>query len=136
MFFCFFFLMIRRPPRSTRTDTLFPYTTLFRSYHRKRLFDEQPSALLHAGPFEKRDSAPQVSAPERALLELLSEVGVRQPLQGARELLDSTSSLSPRVLLELLQRCTCAKNARVGLQMRLKPRFHVVPNPHALGQTQ
>src|SRR3546814_5232322 len=30
MFF-FFFLMIRRPPRSTRTDTLFPYTTLFRS---------------------------------------------------------------------------------------------------------
>src|SRR3546814_5175344 len=31
--FCFFFLMIRRPPRSTRTDTLFPYTTLFRSRH-------------------------------------------------------------------------------------------------------
>src|SRR3546814_14488528 len=33
----FFFLMIRRPPRSTRTDTLFPYTTLFRSVrlHRK-----------------------------------------------------------------------------------------------------
>src|SRR3546814_16177600 len=29
--FQFFFLMIRRPPRSTRTDTLFPYTTLFRS---------------------------------------------------------------------------------------------------------
>src|SRR3546814_20501655 len=27
----FFCLMIRRPPRSTRTDTLFPYTTLFRS---------------------------------------------------------------------------------------------------------
>src|SRR3546814_6375370 len=31
MFTLFFFLMIRRPPRSTRTDTLFPYTTLFRS---------------------------------------------------------------------------------------------------------
>src|SRR3546814_10867973 len=29
--FFFFFLSIRRPPRSTRTDTLFPYTTLFRS---------------------------------------------------------------------------------------------------------
>src|SRR3546814_5445449 len=29
----FFFLMIRRPPRSTRTDTLVPYTTLFRSAH-------------------------------------------------------------------------------------------------------
>src|SRR3546814_8370812 len=31
MIVSFFFLMIRRPPRSTRTDTLFPYTTLFRS---------------------------------------------------------------------------------------------------------
>src|SRR3546814_13639201 len=31
LFILFFFLMIRRPPRSTRTDTLFPYTTLFRS---------------------------------------------------------------------------------------------------------
>src|SRR3546814_15820760 len=30
-YFLFFYLMIRRPPRSTRTDTLFPYTTLFRS---------------------------------------------------------------------------------------------------------
>src|SRR3546814_12606493 len=30
----FCFLMIRRPPRSTRTDTLFPYTTLFRSLRR------------------------------------------------------------------------------------------------------
>src|SRR3546814_8037410 len=28
-----FVLMLRRPPRSTRTDTLFPYTTLFRSVH-------------------------------------------------------------------------------------------------------
>src|SRR3546814_11572963 len=31
MFVLFFLLMLRRPPRSTRTDTLFPYTTLFRS---------------------------------------------------------------------------------------------------------
>src|SRR3546814_6853952 len=32
MLFYLFFLMLRRPPRSTRTDTLFPYTTLFRSF--------------------------------------------------------------------------------------------------------
>src|SRR3546814_14962608 len=38
----FFFLMIRRPPRSTRTDTLFPYTTLFRS-------GAQPLAAVMAG---------------------------------------------------------------------------------------
>src|SRR3546814_7679827 len=35
----FFFLMIRRPPRSTRTDTLFPYTTLFRSDEQVRLLE-------------------------------------------------------------------------------------------------
>src|SRR3546814_21192971 len=40
----FFFLMIRRPPRSTRTDTLFPYTTLFRSVDDGR----------HAGPEQLR----------------------------------------------------------------------------------
>src|SRR3546814_9672236 len=32
----FFLLMLRAPPRSTRTDTLFPYTTLFRSPYRAR----------------------------------------------------------------------------------------------------
>src|SRR3546814_16174768 len=32
IFYFFFFLMIRRTPRTTRTDTLFPYTTLFRSF--------------------------------------------------------------------------------------------------------
>src|SRR3546814_9465264 len=32
--YVFWFLMLRRPPRSTRTDTLFPYTTLFRSHAR------------------------------------------------------------------------------------------------------
>src|SRR3546814_5060786 len=42
---CLFFLMTRRPPRSTRTDTLFPYTTLFRSlfgyeHLLQRLFSE------------------------------------------------------------------------------------------------
>src|SRR3546814_3387606 len=37
-----FFLMIRRPPRSTRTDTLFPYTTLFRSVSDPDRSDGQP----------------------------------------------------------------------------------------------
>src|SRR5213594_4966806 len=35
LFLCFFFLMIRRPPRSTQAFTLFPYTTLFRSPPRR-----------------------------------------------------------------------------------------------------
>src|SRR3546814_9147217 len=36
--------MIRRPPRSTRTDTLFPYTTLFRSYAATALLPSSPRA--------------------------------------------------------------------------------------------
>src|SRR3546814_8152411 len=43
----YFFLMIRRPPRSTRTDTLFPYTTLFRSA-------ADQDELVNA-PFDRRD---------------------------------------------------------------------------------
>src|SRR3546814_3293288 len=45
--------MIRRPPRSTRTDTLFPYTTLFRSRTGRRgiarLLPERTGAALHQG---------------------------------------------------------------------------------------
>src|SRR3546814_14228286 len=40
----FFFLMIRRPPSSTRTDTLFPYTTLFRSLLSRTRAGRRPSA--------------------------------------------------------------------------------------------
>src|SRR3546814_7431112 len=43
----FFFLMIRRPPRSTRTDTLFPYTTLFRSRKRDAEAHQCVQPILH-----------------------------------------------------------------------------------------
>src|SRR3546814_3372930 len=61
IFVIFFFLMIRRPPRSTRTDTLFPYTTLFRSageagagsrqYHEP---GQDPAGLAAAGERPRR----------------------------------------------------------------------------------
>src|SRR3546814_10814418 len=41
--------MIRRPPRSTRTDTLFPYTTLFRSDHRSAGVEEAAAARAIGG---------------------------------------------------------------------------------------
>src|SRR3546814_8707320 len=52
MLLSFFFLMIRRPPRSTRTDTLFPYTTLFRSLRDKRFSSRQScvEVLEHVPP--------------------------------------------------------------------------------------
>src|SRR3546814_12459228 len=51
----FFFLMIRRPPRSTRTDTLFPYTTLFRSTKIATITLNRPDAL----------NAPTIAARQR-----------------------------------------------------------------------
>src|SRR3546814_14828945 len=58
MFYCyyslyFFFLKIRRPPRSTRTDTRFPYTTLFRSAQRENPVSGLPNfeALRGQAPF-------------------------------------------------------------------------------------
>src|SRR3546814_20409371 len=55
-----FFLMIRRPPRSTRTDTPFPYTTLFRSRHlcpARFLNGGEASGRSFIGRSEMRSSA-------------------------------------------------------------------------------
>ena len=84
-------------------------------YHRKRLFDEPAADPLHAGAFENRDGAPRVATPERALLEMLSEVGVRQPLQEARELTESIYNLRVDVLRDLLGCCTSVKTVRLCL---------------------
>src|SRR3546814_8566629 len=75
-----FFLMIRRPPRSTRTDTLFPYTTLFRSRGRdrprecgygrgSRRHGESPRARRRS----RRDDAPTAAADRRPTGSLRSE---------------------------------------------------------------
>src|SRR3546814_11110139 len=56
----FFFLMIRRPPRSTRTDTLFPYTTLFRSHRSFRA--RQGPVRRHRLCSHRRAHRPALSA--------------------------------------------------------------------------
>src|SRR3546814_8914329 len=60
-----FFLMIRRPPRSTRTDTLFPYTTLFRSPHHdlRDAGDDGSAAALAAAEQAGGDSGGGVGEP-------------------------------------------------------------------------
>jgi hypothetical protein len=86
-------------------------------YHRKRLFNEKPEQLLGVGRLENRDSAPLVATPERALLELLDEVGVRQPLQEAKEIAEGTYSLRAEILMDLLKRCTSVKTVRLCLRL-------------------
>src|SRR2546427_4208695 len=87
-FFSFFFLMIRRPPRST----LFPYTTLFRSHARARR-PSLPSARDRArdGPRELSDRPRGPSPCERRSEEHTSE-------------LQSQSNLVCRLLLEKKKR--------------------------------
>src|SRR3546814_6337054 len=51
--------MIRRPPRSTRTDTLFPYTTLFRSHHRREFRRVQVHLDVERRPRIARQRAPE-----------------------------------------------------------------------------
>src|SRR3546814_4389612 len=50
-----FFLKIRRPPRSTRTDTLFPYTTLFRSADRQDAVEAEDLAVCNVEVRQRRN---------------------------------------------------------------------------------
>src|SRR3546814_612287 len=61
--------MIRRPPRSTRTDTLFPYTTLFRSF---RLFELSPQG--HVLTSHGRALLPAAETAERGALNGLNSI--------------------------------------------------------------
>lgn len=94
------------------------FTTHFPSeYHRKRLFKEKPQQMAAVVRFEMRTHAPLVSMPERALLELLDEVGVRQPLQEAREIAEGAYNMRADVLTDLLKRCTSVKTVRLCLSL-------------------
>src|SRR3546814_12018278 len=70
--------MIRRPPRSTRTDTLFPYTTLFRSAGHRRRF----SHAAHK-PFARRFLVAQVLADQRQSHAVVSRVSCTQATDRA-----------------------------------------------------
>src|SRR3546814_6504184 len=81
MYLYFFFLMIRRPPRSTRTDTLFPYTTLFLSRARAR---RRRRRLPAAGRRAPVALARRTGRPPRRLPRRLPERGVREALHRLR----------------------------------------------------
>src|SRR3546814_15675969 len=103
-----FFLMIRRPPRSTRTDTLFPYTTLFRSAaqrgqavlrHGRHLAREFPAEELHAGLLSPR----QLLRPAGAAVQ--GGVGARTPHLPLSPAGSTRGSIAPPV--EKIGRARC-----------------------------
>src|SRR3546814_11642840 len=70
-FFFVFFLMIRRPPRSTRTDTLFPYTTLFRSLVEDVFADWKPGTM-------PATVTPRSDGPQSSVVYLIDKPGTPQ----------------------------------------------------------
>src|SRR3546814_11111846 len=95
-----FFLMIRRPPRSTRTDTLFPYTTLFRSDRETSRKRWQTSRPCLTGDYELKKAWP-ASGPVHANSAPGPANSIIPGLQSYRSLRrgrspDGTAALSPR----------------------------------------
>src|SRR3546814_1213895 len=89
----FFFLMIRRPPRSTRTDTLFPYTTLFRSQRELRslvrAFDRLPPRRREVFWLRRVEELP--------LKEIAVRMGIAQKTVE-KHLADATRDITAMVL--------------------------------------
>lgn len=84
------------------------------SYQATQLFDDTLPKAFGVQPLPAADPRVLVSAPERALLELLSDVGKVQSLTEARELVESLPSLREKVLDELLTHTTRIKVVRMA----------------------
>lgn len=99
----------------TRKDSLPPwfverFPTRFSS---ARLFDDQLPAGSGLATLPDSPDGPRVSAPERALLEMLSEVGVHQPIEEARAIMESVRQLRVHQLTALLEHCRMTKAIRL-----------------------
>src|SRR3546814_5209069 len=90
--FVFFFLMIRRPPISTRTDTLFPYTTLFRSLMLAGGYGRIVNIASVAGK-EGNPNASAYSASKAAVIGLTKSLGKELAGKGVIRSEEHTSEL-------------------------------------------
>src|SRR3546814_11293941 len=101
-----FFLMIRRPPRSTRTDTLFPYTTLFRSHDSRDRRD--PDAFRLCAPARTQPRAgTSAQRPDQAPVGRLAG---RTAPSGARRSEEHTSELQSLMRISYAVFCLKKKN--------------------------
>ena len=82
-------------------------------YSSSRLFEDSLSDGFCMSPLPESPEGPQVSGPERALLEMLSEVGVHQELEEARGIMEGIRQLRRRHLKLLLASCRMVKAVRL-----------------------
>jgi hypothetical protein len=85
-------------------------------YTARHLFDSKLPAGFGLQPLPETPHGPPVAVPERALLELLSDVGVGQGLEEARNIMEGVRTLRPEVLQRLLRHCPRVKVARLCVQ--------------------
>src|SRR3546814_8824706 len=105
-FVVFFFLMILRPPRSTRTDTLFPYTTLFRSLQSPRR--AHPVGRRGAGDAGRRGHP--AGLPDRA-----AQGGQRHAARDRSE--EHTSELQSLMRISYAVFCLKKKNIKTTITL-------------------
>lgn len=82
-------------------------------YSTARLFDDELPSGFGLAPLPEWPDGPKVSAPERALLEMLSEVGVHQQVDEARGIMESVRQVRLRQLQTLLNHCRMTKAIRL-----------------------
>jgi len=85
-------------------------------YVSKSLFSKKLPSDFGLQSLPETPDGPLVSVPERALLEMLSDVGVRQGVEDARNIMEGVRALRPEVLATLLKHCLRVKVARLCVQ--------------------
>src|SRR3546814_16073644 len=123
--------MIRRPPRSTRTDTLFPYTTLFRSAARRKVRDHHAHGCAGVAVGAGGAVGETVAAPEpRQGESLVSPLGLRAADLREQLALPSSRQVGAGSGLQnvvVLQRPE-------GLRLRRQEPVGGAPCPHGLNR--
>jgi hypothetical protein len=82
-------------------------------YSSSRLFDDELPAGTGIAPMPEFPNGSRVSSPERALLEMLSEVGIYQEVEEARSIMEGVRHLRSRQLKLLLSHCRMVKAVRL-----------------------
>jgi hypothetical protein len=85
-------------------------------YTARNLFSSKLTKQFGLQPLPETPDGVRVSVPERALLEMLSEVGLHQGIEEARNIMEGARSLRPEVLTTLLKNCQRVKVARLSVR--------------------
>src|SRR3546814_14272082 len=116
LFVSFFFLMIRRPPRSTRPDTLFPYTTLFRSAQHKMAAGRGDAAAALRGTSPR---LPGAGREQTALGTTFGGLLIDEPNSQARRRRPLSRTAGPQAL--------CRRHSRQAAAVMSSPRKEQAP---------